>query len=568
MTSRVSRDHSPSNLNANSLDVRRQSTAYRGASHAFSLAAPAKLRPKAYVGNNGALAAATTAEVGTRRHGVQLAEGATSNGPKKERFSTKTPHWCGVSENFGSSREQSPSYAAALRATSKSTPASTQKSINSTPDSRQSSPLSIPTDYGVNMQVTTSRPADKAVVGATSSLVSLFEAKQDPKKNIPVTHSIRYVTKPTSAIASPTPIKPPIRPRLAPSSSLGMFPPASELGKESTVSDPLKRLSTGIAVTATQSVDRTAAGATGLTKSAHLTTLPGTGPEPPAPRRPGARAPLELSPGSGRSLSRISMGSAPSVFPQAQPAEPSTALQTPRIDKTFLPVEPSSAAPSRPLLPVRSSRSFEVKVDSLANTIVAASLASSRAPSPTKPPPPPPRRHKSHSLFHNHHSQAQMSRTPSPAKGMRQTMREPLPSDEEVEYKKRKIFMKKHPHKHHEGDRKRYRAIVTERQKRRYDGVWAANRGLWMDADSSDNVLNLVVRDIWSRSRLPNDVLADIWDLVDIQGGDRLRRNEFVVGMWLIDQRLKGRKLPSIVSESLWNSVRLLHGVNVSRHQD
>ena len=128
--------------------------------------------------------------------------------------------------------------------------------------------------------------------------------------------------------------------------------------------------------------------------------------------------------------------------------------------------------------------------------------------------------------------------------------------------------MKKHPHKHHEGDRKRYRAIVTERQKRRYDGVWAANRGLWMDADSSDNVLNLVVRDIWSRSRLPNDVLADIWDLVDIQGGDRLRRNEFVVGMWLIDQRLKGRKLPSIVSESLWNSVRLLHGVNVSRHQD
>ena len=147
-------------------------------------------------------------------------------------------------------------------------------------------------------------------------------------------------------------------------------------------------------------------------------------------------------------------------------------------------------------------------------------------------------------------------------------MREPLPSDDEVEYKKKKIFMKMHPHKHREGDRKRYRAIVTERQKRRYDGVWAANRGLWMDADSSDNVLNLVVRDIWSRSRLPNDVLADIWDLVDIQGGDRLRRNEFVVGMWLIDQRLKGRKLPSIVSESLWNSVRLLHGVNVSRHQN
>lgn len=146
-------------------------------------------------------------------------------------------------------------------------------------------------------------------------------------------------------------------------------------------------------------------------------------------------------------------------------------------------------------------------------------------------------------------------------------MREHLPSDDEVEYKRKNILMRKHPHKHHEGDRKRYRATVTERERRRYDGVWAANKGLWMDADSSNRVLNLVVRDIWSRSRLPNDVLADIWDLVNTQGGDRLERDEFVVGMWLIDQRLKGRKLPFMVSESLWNSVRLLHGVKVSRHQ-
>ena len=145
-------------------------------------------------------------------------------------------------------------------------------------------------------------------------------------------------------------------------------------------------------------------------------------------------------------------------------------------------------------------------------------------------------------------------------------MREPLPSDDEVEHKKKRNLMKKHPHKHHEGDRKRYRANLTESERRRYDGVWAANKGLWMDADSSDGVLNLVVRDIWRRSRLPNDVLADIWDLVDIHGGDKLNRNEFVVGMWLIDQKLKGRKLPFMVSESLWNSVRLLHGV-VPRHQ-
>lgn len=146
-------------------------------------------------------------------------------------------------------------------------------------------------------------------------------------------------------------------------------------------------------------------------------------------------------------------------------------------------------------------------------------------------------------------------------------MREPLPSDDEVEYKKKGIILRKHPHKHHEGGRRRYLATVTERERRRYDGVWAANKGLLMDADSSDSVLNIVVRDIWSRSHLPNDVLADIWDLVDTQGDDRLKRHEFVVGMWLIDQRLKGRKTPFKVSESLWNSVRLLHGVKLSQHQ-
>ena len=564
MTSRASRDHSP--LNANPRDVIRQSTACRGASHAFSLAPPVNPSPKAYFDVNGALAAATSAGMGMRRQGVHLAEGATSNGQKKEAPSA--PRRSDGREIVGSSREQSPSYTAALHATSKSTPASTQKSLNSTPNSRRPSPLQSFMDNRGHTLAKTSRSTDKAVVGPTSSLVSLFESKQNHRKNVPITHSIRYVTKPTSAITSPTPIKPPIRPRISTTSSLSTFPPASELEKGFTASGPLKVMDTGAAAAAAESVGRAIAATTSSSKSAHSTFSPRAVPKLPAPRRSGARAPLDASLEGGRNVSELSMGSAPLAFAQAPPAEPSTALQTPPSDPAFLPLKPSSNPPSRPLLPIRSSRSFVTKVDSLANTIVAASLASSRAPSPTKPPPPPPRRHKSQSLFHNHHSQGQMSRTPSPAKAMRQTMREPLPSDDEVDFKKKGILMRKHPHKHHEGDRKRYRATVTERERRRYDGLWAANKGLWMDADSSDSVLNLVVRDIWSRSRLPNNVLADIWDLVDIDDGDRLKRNEFVVGLWLIDQRLKGRKLPFMVSESLWNSVRLLPGVKVSRHQN
>lgn len=69
-------------------------------------------------------------------------------------------------------------------------------------------------------------------------------------------------------------------------------------------------------------------------------------------------------------------------------------------------------------------------------------------------------------------------------------------------------------------------------------------------------VLNLVVRDIWLRSCLPSDVLQRIWDLVDRQNVRLLTREEFVVGMWLIDRVLEGRRLPEEVPGSVWGSLR------------
>lgn len=98
--------------------------------------------------------------------------------------------------------------------------------------------------------------------------------------------------------------------------------------------------------------------------------------------------------------------------------------------------------------------------------------------------------------------------------------------------------------------------------------MWASNRGLFSDRlppetrnesdtpDAADLVLNVVVRDIWSRSRLPFDELAEVWDLVYHGRNGGLNREEFVVGMWLIDQRLKGRKIPARVSDSVWDSTR------------
>ncbi|KLJ09724.1 hypothetical protein EMPG_14847 [Blastomyces silverae] len=235
--------------------------------------------------------------------------------------------------------------------------------------------------------------------------------------------------------------------------------------------------------------------------------------------------------------------------------------------------------PRSQLLPSRSSRSSlrphhsGLSESSLAGALAASSLASSRAPSPSKknpPPPPPPHRgsRSRASLNPLHSPHKNESRTPSPTKGMRQTLRQEPKSDDEAKRLKkfqRHRIIKTHPNKHREGDRKRWRDRITDRERKRYEGVWAANRGLLIHERSPpgsgaplrDMVLNLVVRDIWSRSRLQPIVLGQIWDLVCHHGRRMLTRQEFVVGMWLIDQCLKGRKLPIKVSQSVWDSVHI-----------
>jgi hypothetical protein len=151
-------------------------------------------------------------------------------------------------------------------------------------------------------------------------------------------------------------------------------------------------------------------------------------------------------------------------------------------------------------------------------------------------------------------------------------MRKPKSKEEldEGERKRgRRNLMKKHPHKHHEGDRKRWRDSITERERKRYEAVWASNKGLFMsgpDGNGDENtVCSLVVRDIFSRSRLHVDELEEVYSLVDRHGNGRLEREEFVVGLWLIDQRLKGRKLPIKVSDSVWKSVGVLGRIKVRK---
>ena len=220
--------------------------------------------------------------------------------------------------------------------------------------------------------------------------------------------------------------------------------------------------------------------------------------------------------------------------------------------------------------------------ETLSSAIMGAALAASSRnaspaprPMPIEPLFPPRKQHRHHSPFHRSPSPPKQS--PPKAAKMRTTMRkEPSSSEDEDEvdkYKKKGtrimgIKGRKHPNKHHEGTRRRWRDQITERERKRYEGVWAANKGMFLppssqspsqaalENDPSLDVLNISVQEIWTRSRLPTHVLEEVWDLVDSKGVGRLSRYEFVVGLWLIDQRLKGRKLPIKVSDSVWQSAR------------
>lgn len=641
MTSKASREHSPSiDLVSADNQIRRQSSALHGASHAFFSAPPApKPKPNTYSGTNGALAAASAVE--RRRHEEVSGNGTSLHKLNDGTVLSKGSHvpgpsdMCNATRQSSQSREQSPSYAAALLATSRSgTPKSTPPR-EPTSSSRLVSRLPSPA-HGMNRVLGAygSSPAiDDTPSRATTSLVQLFESKQSTKPSPPVIQSVRYYIKPTEAIASPTPVRP-----LKAFTTSAMVPLSPFPTTHTTVRDavPPKAAKPSQAAALAAAAKLASPARLGTTTSGQPANTTRRVPQLPAPRRSGRQSSLDGSVDSGapnrinshecrssvsllqpakrpviarsqtsdgQVTTKTQMRSTSTVLPHSisgdatetflnnaaqvlQTTPPrltgASSLPTQRSNPTVPPLrQPSNPLPRPALQPTatsdparlvrtttRTSDSYvpQLTVDSLANAMVASSLASSRAPSPSKiPPVPPPRRHgKSYSLFHHHPSQEQISRTPSPAKTMRHTMREPVKSDDETDYKKRRgHIVRKHPNKHHEGDRKRYRNQVTERERKRYEGVWAANRGLLMDAESSHAVINVVVRDIWRRSHLPDDVLEEVWDLVDTQGIGRLEREEFVVGMFLIDSRLKGNKLPFRVSDSLWSSVRRLSGITV-----
>ncbi|CCX15518.1 Similar to Increased rDNA silencing protein 4; acc. no. A1CBF3 [Pyronema omphalodes CBS 100304] len=215
--------------------------------------------------------------------------------------------------------------------------------------------------------------------------------------------------------------------------------------------------------------------------------------------------------------------------------------------KTKGPKEAPAPPPPRrvgtSVLPRRTSFSSVSTRTTAADATLAASLAPSRTitPGPRKPPapaPPPARRRRSLPALPKTLRDPNTKRSPSPT-----------PKPPKTTFPPRNTKQLGEAHKHS------WRWVITAQERRRYEGLFAANK------DSNGDVINFKVKELWGRSRLEPRVLKAVYELVDRNKRGKLDREEFVVGLWLVDQALKGHKVPERVHEGLWEGVRLPVGL-------
>lgn len=224
-------------------------------------------------------------------------------------------------------------------------------------------------------------------------------------------------------------------------------------------------------------------------------------------------------------------------------------------------VEPRAAtAGSRPALPLR--RSFDDRPE------VKAALKAGRetiSPDPLKPP----KRARTESSWPRFLFQRTRSAGGGESGGNGPAVHPVIRTTMRKEGKKYR-FNEDKPWKHN-----LHTGRVEESERKRYEGLWATNKGIHCKYmahieeadDEENNVHGLVVRDLWRRSRLPEYILEKIWNLVDRRRIGSLDREEFLVGMWLVDQCLYGRKLPPRVDDKVWSSVsRLNVKINIRKH--
>lgn len=233
---------------------------------------------------------------------------------------------------------------------------------------------------------------------------------------------------------------------------------------------------------------------------------------------------------------RLDLNTVPHLPPRATPVESRSSSSTSTTQATILPTQKAASPTNNHLAPTAvtdpilikpnpppprkgavrgplkpdwtgpkqyAGLSREQAISRIADAMVASSLASShagsRAPSPTHSPNGRDSRRRSASA-HTIYPIPLLQEKPPPRRQqrpMKQTLRKHSSDDPDagVQITKRghRHLVRKHPNMHHEGDRKRWRDKITEKERKRYEGVFAANRGLLLKpADSRASPSRLV----------------------------------------------------------------------------
>ncbi|CAG8521608.1 2467_t:CDS:2 [Paraglomus brasilianum] len=94
---------------------------------------------------------------------------------------------------------------------------------------------------------------------------------------------------------------------------------------------------------------------------------------------------------------------------------------------------------------------------------------------------------------------------------------------------------------------------IPRNARERYEIVFAANMDEDGYIDTNETLLDIgdVVKEIYMRSRLDKKTLSKIWSLCDSDEDGRLSQHEFCVGMFLIDGRLQGNRVPDTLPDEL-----------------
>ncbi|KAK9479539.1 hypothetical protein V1514DRAFT_366826 [Lipomyces japonicus] len=81
--------------------------------------------------------------------------------------------------------------------------------------------------------------------------------------------------------------------------------------------------------------------------------------------------------------------------------------------------------------------------------------------------------------------------------------------------------------------------LVTQAQKEQFDTIFTS-----VDKERKGVIGGEIAVPFFMTSKLPEDILAQIWDLSDIRNSGELSRDEFAVAMYLVQQKLLGKDLP------------------------